>query len=180
MTDFTAFYNLVLSYDFITQAIGIIASGFVILGFTRKVDDHLKVFMFFGSVAFAIHFFMLGAYAGLFISIINCFRIGFSIYFFKSKKLMIFFIGAYILTGAVVYETIFDLLPFMSSTLSTYSMYMLSGIKLRMVSVVGSVAWMIYTMIFYSIGGIITNIFAISMNLTTITRLIINKRKQVL
>jgi len=161
----------VFSYQVITQAIGIVASGFVVFSFSQKRDNNLKIYLIIGNLLFAIHFFMLGAFAGMCVNIINIMRVGCSIKFHKSNKVMFVFFLIYSLVAALIYEKPYDLLPIFSSFLGTYSMFKLSGIKLRLLGLLGSSAWLTYGIIFQSIGGIITEVTGIILNLTTVYRL---------
>lgn len=168
--------NDLLTYDFFAQAVGVLASAIVVFSFSRKHDDHLKFFIIFGNILFAAHFFMLDAYAGMLINMINAFRVGFSIKFHKSNWMMWFFLGVYLIAGYVVYEEPKDLLPVLSSLLGTYSMFKLSGIKLRLVGMIGASSWLTYAIISHSIGGMITEIGIMLSNSATIIRLMKDKK----
>lgn len=166
-----------LTYEIIAQAIGLLATAFVVGSFAHKRDNHLKIWVAVGNVIFALHFFMLGAYAGMLINIINIFRATFSIKFHKSTKMMIFFWSIYIMTGVYIYEKPVDTLPVLASLLGTFSMFKLSGIKFRLFTMLGSSSWLIYATVFQSIGGMITETFLMVLNSSTIYRLIKDKKK---
>ncbi len=166
-----------LNYDFITQAIGILASGFVVFSFSQKRDNHLKGYLILGNILFVIHFALLGAFAGMLVATANGFRNGFSIKLHKSTKTMLLFWAIYIAIGFAIYENIYDLLPVCSGLLGTFAMFKLSGIKMRLMGMIGSSAWLIYGIIFHSIGGIITESSVITLNLITIFRLTRDKQK---
>ena len=133
--------------------------------------------MIAGNVVFACHFFMLAAYAGMAVGIINCFRIGLSIKFHRSNKMMFSFMVIYLIVGYFIYNTPSDVLPIISSLLGTFSLYKLSGIKLRIFGLIGSCSWLTYGIIHHSIGGIMTETSAMVLNLTTIGRLMRDKKK---
>lgn len=167
-----------LTYDFIAQAIGILASAVVIFSFTQKIDNRLKAILMIGNLIFMVHFLMLGAYAGMIANIINVCRVGCSITFHKSTKFMLFFMSAYIAMGYFIYDDWYDLLPVLSGLLGTFSMFKLSGIKMRLTGFIGSSAWLGYAIIFNSIGGIITEVANLSLNGITILRMMRDKKKQ--
>ena len=166
------------TYQIIAQLIGIVASAVVIFSFSQKHDNHLKIYIMIGNLIFAVHFLMLGAFAGVFVNFLNTCRSGFSIKFHKSTKMMFFFWGIYILVAIAVYEKPVDLLPFFSSILGTYSMFKLSGIKLRLLGMLGSSSWLVYGIVFHSVGGIITELSVMVLNSLTILRLMSDKKKQ--
>lgn len=162
----------------LAQIVGLIASMVVVYSFTHKMDNHLKIYMVVGNILFACHFFMLGAYAGMAIATINCFRVGLSIKFHKSNKMMFSFMSIYAAVGIVVYKEPVDLLPIFSSLVGTFTMFRLSGINLRLVGLFGSGSWLVYDIIFHSIGGIITEISALSLNSITVVRLMRDRKIQ--
>lgn len=161
----------------LTQIIGIIASALVITGFANKKDNNFKFFIMLGSLGFVCHYLMLGAYAGAAANVVNAARTGLSIKFHKSNGMMIFFIAAYLAMGFLTYEEPVDALPVFSGILATFAMFRLSGIKMRLCFFVSSTSWLIYDFIFKSIGGIITEGFVQFTNITTIYRLLRDKKK---
>jgi len=167
----------IFSYDVIAQAIGIVATAFIVGSFLNKRDNHLKGYIMIGNLLFALHFFMIDAFAGMLINIINFFRVGSSIKFHKSTKVMLFFWGAYIIAAIVIYEKPIDLFPVFASMLSTFSMFKLSGIKLRVLAMLGSSSWLIYATFYQSIGGMITETFVMVLNSSTIYRMLKDKKK---
>ncbi len=158
------------------QVVGIIASALVITAFSHRCDKRLKIIMLTGAMLFSCHFYFLGAYAAMVVNFINSFRIGLSIKFHNSNVVMACFILIYLAVGLLVYERPVDVLPIFSGCLGTFSMYKLSGIRLRLFLLVGSGPWLIYNTIFQSIGGIITELFIQATNTVTIFRLLKDKK----
>lgn len=161
----------IFSYEVIAQAIGLLASAVVVGSFAHKRDNHLKIWVAVGNIIFALHFFMLGAYTGMLINIINVFRATFSIKFHKSNKMMCFFMISYLIAGVTIFTSYIDLFPVFSSLLGTYSMFKLSGIKMRLMSLLASSSWLVYATVYQSIGGMITEVSNIILNSSTIFRL---------
>lgn len=171
MTDFS-------TYDLLAQAVGLIASGFIIFGFSQKADDRLKIFMFIGALTFSFHFFLIGAYAGCAINIVSACRTALSFKFNKSTPVMCFFLILYVIFGYVTYEAPSDIFPVFSSMLSTFAMYKLSGIKMRVCLIFSSLSWLTYATIHTSIGGMITETFVQFTTWATIYRITRDKKKQ--
>lgn len=161
----------------LAQLIGIIASAIIVFAFNMKSDVRLKLIMVVGSFLFAVHFYMLGAYTGAIVNFINSFRGGLSIKFHKSNKIMLTFIVIYLCLAIVTYDQIINLLPFVTGVLGCFILYQLSGIPMRLAILVSSSLWMTYNIIFMSIGGIITEMFVMSVNCITIYRLFKDKKK---
>ncbi len=165
-----------LNFNF-AQAIGIVATIFIITAFSQKRDNHLKFIGMAGSLLFALHFLLLGAYAGAIVNIVNAFRSGLSIKFHRSTKMMVLFIFVYLFLAILTFEQIINLLPYISGILGAYSLYQLSGIPMRVFGLIGSFLWLTYNIIFMSIGGIITECFVISVNCITIYRIFKDNKK---
>ena len=87
-----------------------------------------------------------------------------------TKHLMILYIRL-IKEPFLTYKYIYDLLPIIAGVLGTFAMFKLSGIKMRLLGIVSSGAWLTYGIIFHSIGSIITNTSVITLNIFTILRL---------
>lgn len=159
------------------QIMGLIATVIVICAFYQKNDVRLKIIMMIGSLTFAVHFYLLGAYAGATVNVINAFLGGFSIRFHKSNKVMFFFIFIYSIIAFFTFEKLISLLPYVTGILGCIALYRLSGIPLRLLILVSSSLWMTYNIIFMSIGGIITEMFVMSVNCITIYRLFKDQQK---
>jgi len=160
------------------QIVGILASGFIIAGYYCKDDVFAKKLITLGSLAFAIHFYMLDAIIGLAVNIINILRIGLSIKYHGSKKLFWLFVFLYIISGIITFEEWFDILPVIACLVGCYAMYFLSGLRFRQVMLMGTVCWLIYTISLGSIGGIINEVFVFIGHCTTIYRLYKDKQKE--
>lgn len=161
----------------LVQILGGFASLLLIVAFSHKSDERFKIILIIGNILFSIHFYFLGAYAGAAINLLNCFRVGFSMKFHKSNAVMFAFMSVYTIVGCLIYEKPLDVLPVFAAFLGTFSMYQLSGIPLRFFMCIGSSSWLVYNVISFSIGGIVTEVFIILASLTTIVRLVADKRK---
>jgi len=165
------------TYQIIAQAVGILASGFVISGWSSKKDKKLKIILCCGAFLFAVHFYMLGAFAAMIVSAINILRIGLSLKFHKSNALCLTFIISYLIAGFITYQSPIDILPIISSSIGTISMYLLSGVTFRYISMIPSLSWLTHNIIVMSIGGIITEIFVLIGLLSAIIRIKSDNKK---
>ena len=163
----------------LAQIIGIVASALIISAFAFKSDHSYKYFVMLGAAMFALHFYLLGALVAVFVNIINATRTASSIKFHRSNYLLIFFIFCYLIIGFFVYETPRDMLPIFSGCLSSFAMFKLSGIKLRLCMYISAISWIFYAISVFSIGGIITETFIIIINSITIYRLFKDKKNAV-
>ena len=165
-----------MSYDVITQAIGLIASALVILSFTQKSDKRFKIFIAVGACVFTLHFILLGAYAGAVVGAINASRTITSMRYHNSNKILVVFVLLYAFSAIYFFNDLVDLLPILSGAVSTVALFKLSGVKLRVAYLFTESGWLLYSIIIKSLGGLITNIFVLSTNVLTIYRLLKEKK----
>lgn len=144
------------------QLIGLIAGIFLILSYFRK--DTNKVLSFHivsGSLDF-IHYFLLHAYSGAFIYLLEATR---DILYYKTDKdKIIFIISAilYLLISLCGVRTIYDYLPIVASLIDGYSL----TLEKKYVTIGACISysiWVIYNIHVLSISGlVIDGIIAIS------------------
>ncbi len=167
-----------MSDDLIAQIIGLIASALVITAFAQKSDRRFKLCIAAGTFTFALHFFLLAAYAGAIITFLNSVRTLVSMKFHGSNYILIGFLCLYVVAGIIVYERPLDLLPIFSGAIATFAFYKLSGIKLRIMFLFTEAGWTIYSIVIKSLGGLVTNTFILGTNATTIYRLMRDKKRE--
>jgi len=147
--------------DIVTQAIGLIGSVFIICACLCKSDSKLKALLAIGALIFVVHFLLLGAYGGAAIKFVNACRNGLSIWFSNSNFIFYGLSISYIILGYIAYKEPQDILPIFSGLIGTYSVFKLSGIKMRCIISIGTICWLIHNIIYFSIGGIIMELFVL-------------------
>lgn len=160
-----------ITYDIAAQAVGVLASIFLVLSYLVTSDIRLKLIMCVSFGFFAIHYFMIAALMGMLIQIIDICRISFSLRKQKSDLIMLFFVSIYLVIGYMNFSQYIDLLPIAAGVLGTISMYKLSGLRFRLVLFAITALWLTYGIYVFSIGGIVTNIFLLAANSVTVYRL---------
>lgn len=177
--------------NFIAQVIGILAMLINLLSFQQKKQRTIIAFQFFGSVFFAIHFFMLGSSIGGILNVIAAIRA--AIYSNKEKTgadkpfwIVLFtlaYIGAYILVFTLFQKAptaenlIIEVLPVLSMVVTTVSFWMKDAKMLRVLGLIGSPLWLIYNIINVSIGGISSEVLNIASILLAMFRYDIKKSR---
>ena len=173
----------------VAQTIGILAMLINLLSFQQKKQKTIITFQFFGSVLFAVHFFMLGSPIGGILNVTAAIRAAiysniektgadkpFWIYLFT-----IAYIGAYILVFTVFEKAptaenlIIEVLPVISMVVTTVSFWMKDAKMLRALGLIGSPLWLIYNIINVSIGGISSEVLNIASILLAMFRYDIKK-----
>ena len=151
MSDFSIFYVFV-------QALGILAMGLEIWG-TRYKDDRKMILWAAASAGvYVVHFICLGAFAGAAADALGALRCVASQYK-KSAYLSFVFVLAYVAFAFFTADGLIDMLPFIGGMISTLAMFHLSGIRMRAVFILTIGLWFIYTVYYFSIGGMLLCLF---------------------
>lgn len=162
-------------YTIVCQFIGIVAMAMVFISFQQKNQNTLIKIQIFSSLLFSIHFFMLGSVMGCFLNAVSIFRA----YIYSHKeKFKAEHIGWVILFGIIAvlaYVANFTLFE-MSVTPKNIMLEMLPVIGMislslgfraksskatRNFSLINNPAWLIYNIANGSIGGTLSDSFAI-------------------
>lgn len=163
------------TFELIAQAVGIVAMSFNILSFQQKTHKTVITFQLFGSILFAVNFFMLGATVGGILNLVGALR---AIVFMNREKLradhigwLIFFtilyIFSYILTFTVfgkemtAFNAIIELLPVAAMTATTISFRLQNARAIRLFGLFSSPSWLIYNIVNFAVGAIICEVLSL-------------------
>ena len=152
-------------YFWFIQLIGIIAWLLILLSYYRKNTNRILVFQIISTVLWCLHYFLLGAYSGLFICIFEVVRD--SLYYKTDEDDMIFIVSIpiYILYGILSYSGLIELLPIFSSTIDGFTLT-----KKKKIVVFGAVVsytiWVIYDIAVKSYSGAFTDGLVVISNLS--------------
>lgn len=146
------------------QIIGILAWLFLVVSYYRKNTNKILVFQIIGTLLFCLHYFLLGAYSGLFIC---AFETIFDFGYYKTDKDKYIYIASIpirIIGGLLTFEVFYDVLPIFASLIDGYSLT-----KRKKLLVFGAVIsytlWVIYDICVMSISGAITDGIIVISNL---------------
>ena len=146
------------------QIVSILALCVLFISYQCKETKKLCIVQGVSSSLFALSYFLLGAYTGCILNVINIFR---GIFFgFAPKKrqnvLLIVLALMYIAATAVTYSDFFSLLILVAQLVGAFSVWLGDGKKLRILQLcVVSPVWLIYNIKVVSIGGIVGESFSI-------------------
>jgi len=161
---------------FYIQLIGILAFCVIVLSFYNKNPRTIIAYQIVSNFAYTVHYFLLGALSGAYISFIGIFR---NIGYLKIKKHKKLFasiiISFYLLIVIVFYENIFSILPFLAN--SQYLLSMLKNDKKRLLisAVISSTMWASYAIFVSSYAAMITETILLVSNTIQLVKL--NKKK---
>jgi hypothetical protein len=134
------------------QALGLVAMAVDLYGSTLKNDVRLKVTLIISGILFGIHFSLLSAWTGAASEFLTILRTLTSI-FYKDVRAMLIFMAAYLVAGFTTCQNATDALPYLASLFATYGMFSLTGVRMRLVFVVGQSCWLAYSILHQSIGA---------------------------
>ena len=149
----------------IIQLIGIIAWLLIVISYYRNNTNKILIVQIISNVLWCLHYFLLGAYSGLFICIFEMVRDG--LYYKTDADDYIFLasVPVYIIYGIVSYTGFVELLPIFSSTIDGYTLT-----KKKKVVVFGAVIsytiWVIYDLAVMSYSGALTDGIVVLSNLS--------------
>jgi hypothetical protein len=86
------------------------------------------------------------------------------------------FIAFGLASGIYLADSIWDLWAILGMCIGTYSLFVLKGIQMRLGFLIGAMCWLINNILVGSIGGMLLEATLISVNITTIIRLLRDKR----
>ena len=142
------------------QLIGILAFCFWVLSYYRKSIKEIIIFQGTSNFIYAVHFFLLGALSGAYLSLVGIAK---NIVFlkFKNKKLIsIIFIILYLIVTIIFFEGLYSILPMCANCV--YILFMIKEDKKKLLigELLSCIIWLIYGIFVLSYAGIITEIIA--------------------
>lgn len=162
---------------FYIQLIGILAFLILVLSFYKKNPKTILTYQIASNFAYTVHYFLLGALSGAFISFVGIFR---NIAFINIKKrkelLTIIVIIIYVVITLVFYEGIYSFLPLIANSSYLISMTHNKKKSLLIGALISSTCWMIYGVYVVSYACMITEFIMIISNSIQLIKLIKKSR----
>ena len=143
---------------YIAQGVGFIGTAFLFFSFQHNSKKKILWLQAGTAAAFALHFFMLGAFAGMAVNLLNIPR---NIIFTRKqqRRWTYIFIGLYLLLGFLIWEGPVSLLPIIAACISTVVFSLKNPRHIRFFSVPIVAFWLIYNIFSFSIPGVLTEVF---------------------
>ena len=161
--------------EYFIQIIGLMALFFGLCSVFTINDKNLKLYRVVSAFLFSIHYAIMGSFSEAGIKFVGAIRNYFSLKT-SSKSIMMVFLAFYYVVGIYFYKEPIDVLLILAPTFGTISLFMFSGIWLRIVSFPSSAIWLFIAIHNRSFGGIIFETVIIIISLTTIYRLHVKKK----
>ena len=163
------------AYDLAAQGVGFVAMGCALSAFATTCDRRFYLVLIATHTLFCAHFLMLGALAGAGANFIAIFRAWFA----RGRRGLdtcLVLVLAYIAMATLTVRAPVDLLAALAPIVGTPIMFLLAGWKMRVALLVCSSMWLTYNALSGSWGGVLNELTVMTINLITITRLLIEQR----
>jgi hypothetical protein len=121
-------------------------------------------------VSYVIHFWMLGNFTACASSAVSVGRSVAAIYS-RSYWMAALFVALSLAMGAWLATSWLSMLPIIASCIGTIALFTLSGVRMRLLMLVGTALWLINNIASGSIGGTMLEVVILSTNSWTILRM---------
>lgn len=167
--------------DFIiAQIIGGFALLLSIISFQQKNRSKILLVQIFSTIFYSLHFFLLTAFTGAAMNLITVFR-SYVFYHKDNKKwaskknwFWLFMILVWI-GGIVTWRSVYSIFPILALTFGTIAYWQTNPKYVRAISVLSRPLWIIYSIYYLSIPGIIVELLIGTSTIIGIIRLDIKK-----
>lgn len=154
----------------LAQLVGYLAFVLGAAAFLQRDDRRLRFLVMALSLAYSLHFTLLGNPAAAASSLITAARSWLSMHT-RSIRVALAIVAVNIVAGAALVTQWQHLLPLAGSVVGTLAMFLLSGIRLRLALLCGTALWLANNLLSGSIGGSALEMMIGLANMTTITRM---------
>ena len=118
---------------------------------------------------------LLGSIVSALSALLSAIRTTTSIYI-SSSKVAVLFIILGLCSGFYLADRIWDLWAVLGMSFGTYAVFVLKGIQMRIGFLLGAMCWLINNILVGSIGGVLLEATLITVNVTTIIRILRDNR----
>jgi len=152
------------------QCVGYVAFVLGVGAFLQKIDRRLKFLLASESLAYTVHFALLGNFSASASALISCFR-SFMSMKTRSPWLATVIIGVYMAAGIAFAKSGAGWLPVIGSAVATLAMFFMRGIPMRLVLLSSTLMWLANNIISRSIGGTLLESTIAIINISTMIRI---------
>lgn len=130
-------------YDIFVQLLGLLAWLVLLLSYYRKDTNRILVFQIIATILYCVHYFLLGAFSGLFICMVEV--VCDFLYYKTDKDDLIFKISVpfRIFGGILSYQMFVDILPIAASLIDGYGLTKKKD-KVVLGAIIAYTLWVIY------------------------------------
>ena len=158
------------------QILGYVALVLGVAAFLQKSDTRLKMLIAAESIAYVVHFILLGNYPASGSAGVSCLRNLTSIKT-RAPVWIAVFIAVNVVIGATFAKSVTGWLPITASCLATVAIFRMHGVAMRIVLLVCTLLWLVNNGLSGSIGGTVLEAIIAIVNVTTILRLTVERMR---
>lgn len=152
------------------QLFGYLAFILGVGSFLQKNDRHFKLYMFGECIAYVLHFWLLGNPTAMASSTLSAIRSALSLYT-RALWVAIAVVLANLALGFGLVEHWWNWFPLLASCIGTLALFLLHGIRMRIVMLLGTALWVANNILSGSIGGTALELVILAVNSHTIWRM---------
>lgn len=149
----------------IVQGIGVLAWLVLLVSYYREDTDKILIFQTIATALYCIHYYLLGAYSGLFICVFEVIR---DYLYYKTNLDHYIFVSSipiYVANGFITFTGWYDLLPALASFIDGYGLTKRrNGVVIW--AIITYTAWVIYDLFVMSYSGALTDGLIVLSNLS--------------
>ena len=167
---------------FLSQVFVLIASVFIGCSYRAKSKKNVMLLCVIYCVFYSTHYLLLGAFTGMFMSLISASRNILFYYNAKKRKknklsILILFAGVAVVAGIYSYEDFFSILSMSANILSTYSIWQDDVRKYRILAIPVSICFILYAFRIRSLFSIIVEFVLLIVEIVSIISIECEKKE---
>lgn len=157
----------------LSQILVLISSIFIAASFFSKKKKDVTILCVLYCIFYSVHYLLLGAYTGMFMSLISASR---NILFYRYAKknmnnkfiTLIFFSSFAIITGIYSYQDLFSFISILANILSTYSIWQDNINKYRLYAIPVSFCFIVYAVHINSIFSLVIELILLIIEIISV------------
>lgn len=157
----------------LAQIVGYIAAIIHIGAYSSTRDDLFKKATTTSSIIWACHYALLSGWTPAFVALLSATRKMISLFPISQMRFAVS--SLYVILFSVILYTTWEgwssLIPWIIGINTTYALFWLGGIEMRVQMILSLILWLVNAIIFGSIGHIITCVVTITIGMVTIYRM---------
>jgi len=153
------------------QLAGYVAFVLGVTAFLQRDDRRLKFFLASECAAYVVHFILLGNPTAAASSAVSGGRTLIT-FWSRSRRLALLFMATYLVVGATLANSLAAWWPVVGSSLATWAVFRMHGIRMRLVMLVSTSMWLTNNILSGSVGGTLLEALIAIANVTTIARMV--------
>jgi len=164
----------------LAQGIGLIGMALVFIAFQQNKKEKILWIQASAAISFAVHFFMLGAWTGMSMNLLEIPRnVIFACEHEKRKQMLLtmLFIALFVILGIFTWESPMSMFPISAMSLSTIVFSLRKPSYIRFFGLPVSAFWLAYNIISMSVAGVLTESFCLLSIIIAIFRFDVLKKK---